>query len=175
MCGRKSPRCTVNLDFNPILNIVLSVRLIEGRHLEASWWWSRMRRPRACLASTHPGGAGAPPGGQQEPPARSLADGGRPSLGRPRKARPGAVRKTPANKPRLRKLVWVARRAAPRGLERDAGTQKQWLRHLARHPPRFGEEEKRENGKTGLPGASPNNTGDDACLLERLGCLKLAV
>ena len=42
-------------------------------------------------------------------------------MGRPRKARPGAVRKTPANKPGLRKLVWVARRAAPRGLERDRG------------------------------------------------------
>ena len=41
----------VSLDFNPTMNIVPIVRLIEGRHLEASWWWSRMRRPRACLAA----------------------------------------------------------------------------------------------------------------------------
>src|SRR6478736_8281826 len=114
MCGRKSPRCTVNLDFIPILNIVLSVRLIEGRHLEASWWWSRMRRPRACLASTHPGGTGAPSGGQQEPPARSLADGWAvSSWNGQRKARLGAVRRTPANKPGRRELVRVARREAP--------------------------------------------------------------
>ena len=167
MCGRKSPRCTVNLDFNPIVNIVLSVRLIEGRHLEASWWWSRMRRPRACFASTHPGGAGAPPGGQYGPPARSLADGGRPCLGRPRKARPGAVRKTPANKPGLRKLVWVARRAAPRGLERDRGHSENNGCAPWRAIPLALARGQTKRRKTGLPGASTNNTGDDAWLFEK--------
>ena len=169
MCGRKSPRCTVNLDFNPILNIVLSVRLIEGRHLEASWWWSRMRRPRACLASTHPGGAGAPPGGQQEPPARSLADGGRPSLGRPRKARPGAVRKTPANKPGRRKPVWVARRAAPRDLERDRGHLEQMVAPLGAPSPSLWRGDKRSEGRRACPG--PRQT----IRAMMLGCLKLTV
>jgi len=35
------------------------------------------RRPRACLASTLPGGAGAPPGGTTTP-REELADGGSP-------------------------------------------------------------------------------------------------
>src|SRR4029077_11167783 len=90
------------------------VLLIEGRHLEASDGGAGMRRPRACLASTHPGGTGIPSGGQQEPPARSLADGWSvSSWNGQRKARPGAVRRTPANKPGRRELVRVARREAP--------------------------------------------------------------
>jgi hypothetical protein len=44
-----------------------------GRHRAKSR--SRpMRRPRACLASTHSGGAGAPPGGTMAP-CQELADG----------------------------------------------------------------------------------------------------
>jgi hypothetical protein len=140
-----------------------------------------MRRPRACLASTHPGGAGAPPGGQYGPPARSLADGGCPCLGRPRKARPGAGRKTPANKPGRRKLVWVARRAAPRGLERDRGHTRTNGSAPWRAIPLALARGQRKRRKTGLPGASTKNTGDDARLIEiwlieiwlfEIGCLK---
>jgi hypothetical protein len=74
-------------------------------------------------------------------------------LGRPRKARPGAGRKTPANKPGLRKLVWVARRAAPRGLERDRGHLEQMVAPLGAPSPRFGEgtkEEKEDGPARGL-------------------------
>jgi hypothetical protein len=125
-----------------------------------------MRRPRACLASTHPGGAGAPPGGQYGLPARSLADGGRPCSGWPRKARPGAVRKTPANKPRLRKLVWVARRAAPRGLERDRGHTKTMVAPLGAPSPSPWRGDKRREGRRAYPG--PRQT----IRLMTLGCLK---
>ena len=45
--------------------------------------------------------------------------------------------------------------------------KKQWLRPLARHPPHH---LRGDNGKTGLPGASPNNTGDDACFLREPAC-----
>ena len=75
------------------------------------------------------------------------------------KARPGAVRKTPANKPRLRKLVWVARRAAPRGLARGRGHTKTMVAPLGAPSPRFGEGRKKRRTTTGLPGASTNNTG----------------
>ena len=71
-------------------------------------------------------------------------------LGRPRKARPGAVRKTPANEPRLRKLVWVARRAAPRGLERDRGHTKTMVAPLGAPSPSLwrGENEENDDGPT---------------------------
>ena len=125
-----------------------------------------MRRPRACLASTHPGGAGAPPGGQYGLPARSLADGGRPCLGRPRKARPGAVRKTPANKPGLRKLVWVARRAAPRGLARDRGHTITMVAPLGAPSPSLWRGEKRREGRRAYPGPR------QIIRATMLGCLK---
>ena len=112
------------LDFNPIRIYSHDVLLIEGRHLEASDGGAGCGARGRASQSTHPGGAGAPPGGQYGLPARSLADGGRLCLGRPRKARPGAVRKTPANKPGLRKLVRVARRAAPRISARECGHTK---------------------------------------------------
>jgi len=112
----------------------------------------------------HPGGAGAPPGGQYEPPARSLADGGRPVFhGRPRKARPGAVRKTPQISPDC--ASWSGWRAGrrpvfPRG---DAGIQRTMVAPPGAPSP---SSLRGDNGKTGLPGASPNNTGDDAWLFE---------
>ena len=141
-----------------------------------------MRRPRACLAKHAPGrrrgSAWRPIGAARQ----ELADGGRllsrgfvsqapetaARRGKPgeqdgqRKARPGAVRKTPQS---VRKLVWVARRAAPRISERECG-------HIKNNgcapwraiPLVFAGRE--EGTKTGLPGASPNNTGDDACLFE---------
>src|SRR4029077_8442161 len=142
------------------------VLLIEGRHLEASDGGAGMRRPRACLASTHPGGTGIPSGGQQEPPARSLADGWSvSSWNGQRKARLGAVRRTPANKPGRRELVRVARREAPPCFRKGTRAQRTngcvtW-RAIPLALPR-GEKTRRE---TGLPGASTKNTGDDARLL----------
>src|SRR4029077_10278389 len=131
-----------------------------------------MRRPRACLASTHPGGAGAPPGGQYGLPARSLADGGRPCSGWPRKARPGAVRKTPANKPRLRKLVWVARRAAPRRLERDRGHTKTMDAPLGAPSPSLWRGDKRREGRRAYPGPRQIiRVRVHGCL--KIGCLKI--
>ena len=109
-----------------------------------------MRRLRACLASTHSGGAGAPPGGHYGLPARSWLT--------------AVVHKSddpPQSVPGRRKEE--RRDGAPRGarvLERERGTTEQWLRHLARHPPRIW----RGKRETGLPGASTKNTGDDACL-----------
>jgi hypothetical protein len=84
--------------------------------------WGRMRRPRACFAKHAPGrrrgSAWWPIGAARQ----ELADGGRPVChGRPRKARPGAARKTPQIHPDVRKLVRVARRAAPRISERECG------------------------------------------------------
>ena len=79
-----------------------------------------------------------------------------------RKARPGAVRKTPANKPRRRKLVWVARREAPRGFERDHGHDKNNGCATWRAIPLALSEGKKERRTTGLPGASPKNTGGGA-------------
>src|SRR6476469_3907803 len=118
MCGRKSPRCTVNLDFNPILNIVLSVRLIEGRHLEASWWWSRMRRPRACLAKHAPGrrrgSAWRPIGAARQ----ELADGWPSAVARLRQ--PGAGNGSKAREAgRARETVNEKRGPAQQGRRRD--------------------------------------------------------
>ena len=81
--------------------------------------------------------------------------------GRPRKARPGAVRKTPQMSPDCASLSgWRAERrpAFPRG---NAGTSRTMVAPLGAPSP---SSLRGDNGKTGLPGASPNNTGDDACL-----------
>jgi hypothetical protein len=74
-----------------------------------------------------------------------------------------------ASKPGLRKLVRVARRAAPRISERECGhTKNNGCAPWRAIPLAL----RGDNGKTGLPGASPNNTGDDAWVFERPGCLK---
>ena len=55
-----------------------------------------------------------------------------------------------------------ARDGAPRGartLERECGNKEQWLRHLARHPPRFLARGEKKRGTTGLPGASTKEYG----------------
>src|SRR6476659_10534344 len=84
---------------------------------------------------------------------QELADGGRPVFhGRPRKARPGAVRKTPANKPGLRKLVRVARRAAPRGSERDCGHTITMVAPLGAPSPSLWRGDKRREGRRAYPG-----------------------
>ncbi len=106
-----------------------AVRSARGRSHEASCGWDRMRRPRpgenaspalgrrrelrpAATTSRPPG---AWPPGADRPPCAS------PKMRRPagttdgtRKARPGAVRKTPA----------MARHEAPASLERERGTER---------------------------------------------------
>ena len=77
---------------------------------------------------------------------QELADGGRPQVGGPPQSVPGRRKENAA----------MARREAPAFLRGNAARQKQWLRHLARHPPLFSE----GYGKRGLPGASTKNTGD---------------
>ena len=130
--------------------------------------WGRMRRPRACLAKHAPGrrrgSAWWPIGAARQ----ELADGGRPVChGRPRKARPGAGGKTPQIHPDVRKPVRMARRAAPRISERECGHTKTMVAPLGAPSP---SSLRGDNGKTGLPGASPNNTGDDACFLREPAC-----
>lgn len=51
-----------SLDSFSYRTIFPDVRLTEGRRPEAFGWRSRMRRPRACLARTLPGGLGSPSG-----------------------------------------------------------------------------------------------------------------
>src|SRR5215475_10372000 len=113
---------------------------------------------RVLTHSTHPGGAGAPPGGQYEPPARSWLTDGRSRYGkRPTKS-----------VARCRKED--ARDGAPRGartLERECGNKEQWLRHLARHPPRYWRGVRRREGRRAYPGPRSKNTGDDAWLFEK--------
>src|SRR5712691_6148279 len=48
--------------------------LAEGRQPVTFGGWSRVRRPRASLVSSHSGGLGAPPGGTTAP-RQELADG----------------------------------------------------------------------------------------------------
>ena len=57
-----------------------------------------------------------------------------------------------ANKPRLRKLVWVARRAAPRGLERDRGHTKTMVAPLGAPSPSLWRGDKRREGRRAYPG-----------------------
>src|SRR5262249_14065623 len=123
---------------------------------------------RVLTHSTHPGGAGAPPGGQYEPPARSWLTDGRSRYGNgQRKAWPGAVRKTPANKPRRRQACLGGAPRGARTLERECGNKEQWLRHLARHPPRFWRGARRREERRAYPGPRSKNTGDDAWLFEK--------
>ena len=120
------PRILTLILYDTIPNAVRSAR---GRSHEASCGWDRMRRPRpgenaspalgrrrelrpAATTSRPPG---AWPPGADRPPCAS------PKMRRPagttdgtRKARPGAVRKTPA----------MARHEAPASLERERGTER---------------------------------------------------
>ena len=112
-----SPAMTTVKSCNPgILTLILydiipnNVRSARGRSHEASCGWERMRRPRPGedVFSRTRAAPGAPPDGQYEPSARSwlsvptarhaLRPKREAMAGVPdghRKARPGAVRKTP--------------------------------------------------------------------------------
>ena len=81
----------------------------------------------------------------------------------------GKVRWSTKSAARCRKEDAVmARREAPRGFERDHGHDKeQWLRHLARHPPRFCRGARRREERRAYPGPRSKNTGDDAWLFEK--------
>jgi hypothetical protein len=79
------------LDFIPIDIIPIVALLAEGRQPVTFGGWSKVRRPRAWLVTTHSGGVGAPPGGTTAP-RQELADD-REKV--PAKARPGAETRTP--------------------------------------------------------------------------------
>ena len=102
-CALREKISTAVFDFNPITEYSPSVRSARGRSHEASCGRDRMRRLRACLASTHSGGAGAPPGGHYGLPARSWLTAVVHKSDDPRKACPAAGRKNAA----------MARREAP--------------------------------------------------------------
>ena len=135
--------------FISVLTLILydiipsDVRSARGRSHEASRGWDRMRRPRpggnatsrtraapglrpAANTSCPPGAW--PFGGRNRPPAPSpMGEAGAGRTDGSRKARPGAVGKTPA----------MARHEAPAFSRGSAASNEQWLRHLARQLPRF--------------------------------------
>jgi hypothetical protein len=139
-----------------------------------------MRRPRVCLASRLPGGAGAPPGGTTAP-RQELADVSEPSAQAP------AARNESAARRRSWVHPWRSPRGAPGGAapgpsipERERpesafpaeATPPRGApaprRRPALHSPRFGEGGKRKEDE-GLPGA------DTRMRAMMLGCLKLLV
>ena len=80
-------------------------------------------------------------------------------------AKPGGDngRSTQSAARRSKEDAAMARHEAPASLERERGSNKQWLRHLARHLPRIARG-KLWKTATGLPRASTNNMGDNAWL-----------
>ena len=145
-CAPREKISTAVFDFNPITEYSPSVRSARGRSHEASCGWDRMRRLRACLASTYSGGAGAPPGGHYGLPARSWLTAVIHKSDDPRKACPAAGRKNAA----------MARREAPAFSRGNAARQNNGCATWRAIPLAFGEGKE----KTGLPGASTKNTGD---------------
>ena len=158
-CGVVRPRILTLILYDTIPNAVRSAR---GRSHEASCGWDRMRRPRPGEnASPAPGrrrelrpaaNTSRPPGawppGADRPPCAS------PKMRRPagitdgtRKARPGAVRKTPA----------MARHEAPASLERERGTERTMVAPPGAPSPSPLRGTERDDG---VPGAE-KNTGDD--------------
>ena len=154
------------------------VRSARGRSHEASCGWDRMRRPRpggnatsrtraapglrpAANTSCPPGAW--PFGGRYRPPAFSpMGEAGAGRTDGSRKARPGAVGKTPA----------MARHEAPAFSRGSAASNEQWLRHLARHLPRLLREGAVENG--GRPTQGPRQTAWAITLgLQRHRCCRL--
>src|SRR5512139_1888082 len=91
---------------------------IEGRHHEAS---------------DDGAGCGARGREMNAPPSTRAAPGLRPVA---------TTDRLPGAGPRLRKLVWVARREALRTLERECGYSRSWQRHGAAIPLVFGGERK---------------------------------
>jgi hypothetical protein len=83
---------------------------------------------------------GAPPGGHYEPSARSMALGARSPVVRfAQNAKPDGRngRSLQSAARRSKEDAAMARHEAPASLERERGTNEQWLRHLARHLPRL--------------------------------------
>ena len=112
-------------------------------------------RGRASQARTR-AASGLRPAGHYGLPARSLADGGRETTPEKRGPAPEGERRDGAP-------------GGARVLERERGTQRTMVAPLGAPSPslmaRVGE-------KTGLPGASAKNTGDDAWLFD-IGCLTI--
>ena len=109
----------------------------------------QVRRPRACLASTHPGGVGAPPGTTRGA-CQELAYYPGPKCPEGRAAR------------RRSQNAVMERREAPALSKRECGKTEDWCAARCSIPSAFAEERKREDG---VPGAA-KNTGDDARLHE---------
>ena len=132
--------------------------------------WDRMRRPRVWFAATPPGGPGSPSApttwGRLQWLDAAWMKGGESCLdtvGRPsvcaRKHGPGDRKAAMERR--------VAKRACRKGTSTPQGVLLLEAPHGAPSP-RMGE----GNRKTGLPGASTKNAGDDAWLFE-IGCLTI--
>jgi hypothetical protein len=118
-------------------------------------------RGRERTLLPHPGGAGSSArrpiravrqehGCRGPPPVVRFAQNAKPD-GRNGRSLQSAAR-------RSKEDAAMARHEAPASLERERGTNEQWLRHLARHLPRVSGRDQRDDG---VPGAG-KNTGDDA-------------
>ena len=125
-----------------------------------------MRRLRAGLVTSLPGGFGAPPYGHYDPCARSSLYGLGP-VGSGTQARPEACHAVCG-------LQWRNRGGAPRGERTSQGarrvSQERGSLSASRRSasPRFCEGGKRKEDE-GLPGADIKNTGDDSWLFEIVG------
>jgi hypothetical protein len=133
-----------------------------------------MRRPRACLAKHAPGRRRDSAWRPIRAARQELADGGRPVFhGRPRKARPGAARKTPQMSPDCASLSgWRAERRPvfPRG---NAGTSRTMVAPLGAPSPSYFEG--RQTGRRAYPGPRQTIRVMTLVCIEdlaaRLGCL----
>jgi hypothetical protein len=114
----------------------------------------QVRRPRACLASTHSGGAGAPPGTTRGA-CQELA------------YYPGPKCPEGCAARRRKKNAVMERREAPALSKRECGKTEDWCAARCSIPSGFSRGDKRlapaKAGDYGVPGAA-KNTGDDACL-----------
>ena len=154
--------------------------------------WGRMRRPRACLARHAPGrrrgSAWRPIGAARQELAdgwpsafpRLLQSGAgnggkpmKPTASQERRSAKSAARRSKenaANKPgRAQACPGGAPSGAPYFREGMRAHQQQWLRHLARHPPRICAGERRSERRRAYPGPRQR------IRVMAHGCFKLAV
>src|SRR4029078_1602759 len=117
-----------------------------------------MRRPRACLAKHAPGRRRGSAWGKIGAARQELADGWPSAV--PRLRQPGAGNGSKAREARRARETGNEKRGpaqqerrrdgaaggAPCFREGTRALKEQWLRHLARHPPRICAGEKRRNG-----------------------------